>query len=107
MKKKPLLKLSTLFFLSKKRLCISPDESPGRWKLFAGYRHLGSLLLLLICSATVFAQNITVTGNVKDSKGETLIGVSVRIKGAGAGTATNVDGKYSIVVKDKQAVLIF
>ncbi|OCX54416.1 hypothetical protein BEL04_09215 [Mucilaginibacter sp. PPCGB 2223] len=66
-----------------------------------------SVLLIFLFSVTALAQNTTVTGAVKDAKGETLIGVSVRVKGAGAGTATNVDGKYSIIVKDKQATLIF
>lgn len=110
MRKKPLLKLSISPFLTKKRFCTSPNNSPGKFKPLAKFNYLalfGLLFLLLICSSGAFAQSITVTGAVKDSHGETLIGVSVRIKGGGAGTATNVDGKYRITVKDKDATLIF
>src|SRR5476651_2508777 len=110
MKKKPLLKLSIFPFITKKGLCTSPGNSPGKLRFFAKFNYVafsGLLFLLLICSSGAFAQSITVTGLVKDSHGETLIGVSVRVKGGGAGTATNVDGKYKITVKDKQTVLIF
>ncbi len=40
----------------------------------------------------------TVTGIVKDSKGEALIGVSVVLKGTTTGTITGLDGDYSIEV---------
>ena len=41
--------------------------------------------------------NATVRGSVKDATGESLIGVSVTVKGKeGVGTITDVDGNYSI-----------
>ena len=40
----------------------------------------------------------TVTGIVRDSKGEALIGVSVVLKGTTTGTITGLDGDYSIEV---------
>jgi TonB-linked SusC/RagA family outer membrane protein len=110
MKKKPLLKLSMFSFITQKGLCTSPGDSPGKLRFFAkfNYAALSALLfLLLICSSGAFAQSIAVTGMVKDSHNETLIGVSVRIKGGGAGTATDVNGKYKITVKSKDDVLIF
>src|SRR5689334_4962488 len=43
---------------------------------------------------------ITVTGQVKDDKGEGLPGVSVLLKGTTTGTATDAQGKYSLRVPD-------
>ncbi|PDP42712.1 SusC/RagA family TonB-linked outer membrane protein [Tannerella forsythia] len=45
---------------------------------------------------SVFAQQITVRGNVKDVKGEPLIGVSVLISGTSLGTITDVDGNFTL-----------
>ena len=46
-------------------------------------------------------------GSVKDATGESLIGVSVTVKGKeGVGTITDVDGNYSIVCS-AQDVLVF
>lgn len=45
---------------------------------------------------SVFAQQITVRGNVKDAKGEPLIGVSVQISGTSLGTITDVDGNFTL-----------
>jgi len=57
------------------------------------------LLLVIILSATLslFAQR-TVDGTVTDSKtGETLIGVTIQIKGTTSGTISDVSGKYHLV----------
>ena len=54
--------------------------------------------LLLFISANVFAQQqVTVTGNVKDEKGEPIIGANVIVKGTGTGSVSNVDGDFSLV----------
>ena len=45
---------------------------------------------------TAVAQSNKVTGVVKDANGEPLIGATVMVKGTNRGTATDVDGKYSI-----------
>ncbi|HEY0175050.1 MAG TPA: TonB-dependent receptor [Pedobacter sp.] len=57
-----------------------------------------TLLLLVIICATSFAQGTgKISGMVTDKKtGETLIGVTVKLKGSTKGMATDVDGKYSI-----------
>lgn len=51
---------------------------------------------LWIISLTLFAQNITVKGSVKDSKGEPLIGVTILIKGTTTGTVTDADGNFTL-----------
>ena len=61
--------------------------------------------LLHLCS---FAQTTnTVTGTVKDEKGETLPGVSVKVKDGAGATQTDLEGKFSIRVPDAKARLQF
>ena len=50
---------------------------------------------------------IVVSGTVTDNKGETIPGVNVSVKGTTIGQVTDSDGKYSISVQDKNAVLEF
>lgn len=55
------------------------------------------ILLLLITGVTVNAADpLRVKGVVTDSRGETLIGVSVVVKNGSSGTVTNIDGQYTI-----------
>ncbi|KQM78114.1 hypothetical protein ASE74_15515 [Pedobacter sp. Leaf216] len=54
-----------------------------------------TFLFLLSSCFSAFAQT-TVTGVVKDNKGITLPGVSVRVKGTTVGAVTDNDGKFSI-----------
>jgi len=54
----------------------------------------------------VFAQNKTITGTVTDQKGETLIGVSIAVKGATTGTVSDLDGKYSLSVANTAKTLV-
>ena len=58
-----------------------------------------TLLLASITSQSVQAQNTTgsISGTVVDSEsGETLIGVNVVLEGTLKGTATDIDGKYTL-----------
>lgn len=43
-------------------------------------------------------EKVTLSGVVKDEKGETLPGVTVMIKGTTLGGTTDIDGKYSLTV---------
>jgi TonB-dependent receptor len=53
--------------------------------------------LLAFISVITFAQTGKISGKVSDKKtGETLIGVSVKVKGTTKGMSTDVDGKYSL-----------
>ncbi|MBN7817179.1 SusC/RagA family TonB-linked outer membrane protein [Algoriphagus pacificus] len=71
------------------------------------YKSLGALLMLLfLSSAAAFAQK-TVTGTVLDEYDVGLPGVSVLVKGTTTGTATDIDGKFSLNVPNDQAVLVF
>ncbi|NDV78735.1 TonB-dependent receptor [Dysgonomonas sp. 511] len=64
-------------------------------------------LAMFLLTSLVYAQNITITGNVKDDDGEPLIGATVVVKGnAQRGTITDVDGNYSIQASPN-ATLVF
>jgi hypothetical protein len=52
------------------------------------------------------AQNRVVSGVVTDASGETVIGASVTVKGTKLGTATDLDGKYSLSVPDENKTLV-
>lgn len=65
------------------------------------------LLLMALCFCTVQAQVLKVTGQVKDQVGEPLIGVNVIEKGTTNGTVTDINGQYSVFVKNANAVLSF
>ncbi len=45
-------------------------------------------------SLNLLAQNLTVSGTVKDAAGELLIGVTVQVQGTSIGTVTDVDGRF-------------
>lgn len=71
-----------------------------------------NLLLLvgwmLMSSMFIHVSAQTVTGKVTDaSEGGSLPGVSVIIKGTSTGTATDVDGNYSLSVPGPETVLVF
>ena len=53
-------------------------------------------------------QQYTVTGTVKDAATvETMPGVNIQVKGTMLGTITGPDGKYSLSVPSKDAILVF
>lgn len=55
-----------------------------------------------------FGQQLTVKGKVTSAdNGETLPGVTVRIKGAAGGAVTGPDGRYSVTASQGDAVLVF
>ena len=53
-------------------------------------------------------QKLTVSGTVTDSQtGEALPGVNIVVKGATLGANTDINGKYSITIPDRDAILVF
>ncbi len=75
-------------------------------KLFSMKKHL-ALLFMLLVSCYTFAQNgIRVTGKVTESStGEPVIGASVVVKGTQNGTATGIDGDFTLQNVPSNAVL--
>lgn len=63
--------------------------------------------LLCVCSAaTTFAQNVTVSGVVKDDMGEPVIGAGVLVKGTTSGTITDIEGHFSFRADDLNGTLV-
>lgn len=58
---------------------------------------LFTFLLFVFISISLPAQ---ITGRVTDAAGEGLAGVSIKVKGAGTGTTTDVEGNYRLAVSD-------
>ena len=65
-----------------------------------------SLLVALSATGTGLAQNLTVSGVVKDATGEPVISAGVMLQGTTQGTVTDFDGNYSISVP-ADGVLVF
>ena len=64
------------------------------------------ILMGLFVSLSAFAQKTTITGQVKDSSNEGVIGASVVEKGTTNGTMTDIDGKFSLSVSPKAILTI-
>ena len=68
-------------------------------------KSIGAFLLLLL-SLAIQAQQVNVTGTVKDSLDVPLIGVTVVQKGTTNGMMTDMNGGFSLTVPD-QSTLVF
>lgn len=68
---------------------------------------LATLMILTLFIGSAYAQTRKISGTVKDSKGETLPGVSVKLKGTANGTVTDAKGTYTISVPYNNAILVF
>lgn len=56
------------------------------------------LMFGLLITSSAWAQSQVVSGTVKDTNGEALIGVSVTVKGTFVGTTTDVNGRFQLKV---------
>ncbi len=65
------------------------------------------LVTCLFCTILANGQELKVSGKVTDEKGESIPGVSIKIKGIAGGTQTNTDGNYTITVPSAQSILVY
>ncbi len=63
-------------------------------------------VLIIMISVTAFSQQMTVTGRVKDDKGEALFGATLQIKKKGTGTITDIDGRFSIAASTGDIITV-
>ncbi|MDR3062327.1 MAG: SusC/RagA family TonB-linked outer membrane protein, partial [Dysgonamonadaceae bacterium] len=64
-------------------------------------------LAFFFFSASMVAQSYEVSGKVSDPTGESLIGVSIVIKGTTNGVTTDANGTYRISVPSPNTILVF
>jgi len=69
------------------------------------YKFIGFCFAVL-CSIATYGQ-ITIKGTVKDKEALPIPGANVAVKGTGTAVSTDFDGKYSIVIPNKNAQLQF
>lgn len=74
---------------------------------------MSARLIVLICCLSVFRLSFgqqgewTVAGQVLDEDQLPMTGVSVVLKGTTIGTVTDIDGNFSLKLKEKKGVLVF
>lgn len=67
---------------------------------------LFAIVAILLFTGQLLAQK-SITGTVKDDKGNPIPNVSVTVKGTSTGTVTKLDGTYSLTVPESAKTLVF
>ncbi len=62
-------------------------------------------ILLFLFSSVAYAQSTTVSGNISDASGETLVGATVIEKGTTNGTVSDYNGNFELNVSAADATL--
>ena len=63
-------------------------------------------IIFILLSICLFAQDITISGTIKDEKKRPMPGANVMVKGTAIGTTTDDAGKYSINVPKESKTLV-
>ena len=71
------------------------------------YKVLDNNLIVIAPSAELKRQGIPITGTITDAFGDPLPGVNVVVKGTSIGVVTDLNGRYSITVPNRDAILQF
>ncbi|AEE53694.1 SusC/RagA family TonB-linked outer membrane protein [Haliscomenobacter hydrossis] len=64
------------------------------------------VLTLLLSCQIAFAQSRQISGKITDTKGESLIGASIAVKGTTTGTVTDADGEFTLAVTNEAVLVI-
>jgi TonB-dependent starch-binding outer membrane protein SusC len=71
------------------------------------YRTLSvSVMLMMLTSLALQAQQRVVTGTIKDAAGTPMPGVSILLKGTSTGTAADANGNFSIQASDTDVLVL-
>ncbi len=65
-----------------------------------------SIFAVLATAAMVVAQNRQVSGTVKDSAGQPVVGAAVVVEGSNVGTTTNVNGTFTIEAASNASLIV-
>lgn len=78
-------------------LTLLSNSKPKKIAMRKNFRFFTLLILANIFSIIAFAQNTTISGNIKNSgTGDDVPAVSVTVKGSGSGTYTNDKGNFTL-----------
>ncbi|RYY62937.1 MAG: SusC/RagA family TonB-linked outer membrane protein [Chitinophagaceae bacterium] len=69
-------------------------------------RKIASLAMFMLLSAYAFAQSRTITGQVKDSKGDPVPFANITVKGTTTGTSADINGAFKIDIKDGESLIV-
>ncbi len=69
-------------------------------------KKLSLILTLVFCACGFAMAQRTISGVVKDPKGEPMVGASVVVKGTTTGGLSDIDGKYSLTVPKDATTLV-
>lgn len=69
-------------------------------------KNLFAVLLSFACIGISTAQNVSLTGTVRDNKGETIIGANIMIKNSTVGTITDLDGDFMLDAPSDATLII-
>ena len=76
-------------------------------KIFMNMRKIYTMLMIFfVFGISSFAQKISIEGTVKTSKGETLPGSTVMIKGTTTGATTDVNGKFTLAAQPNDVLVV-
>ncbi|WP_316739148.1 TonB-dependent receptor [Pedobacter aquatilis] len=64
-------------------------------------------ILLMLFVSSALAQTLTISGKVTDENGDSLPGVSIKLKGSGVGIVSSDDGRFSINNITQKSTLTF
>ncbi len=92
--------MSTCYFISRYNVLTKRSNSISKWLLFLFF------VFTILFSSTLLAQDRTVSGIVRGENGESLPGANVLVKDTDKGTATGIDGNFSLSVPAGKNVLV-
>lgn len=75
-------------------------------KVFLGKKGVFVILIVIVSTIVVFAQQQTVSGTVVDSSNQPIIGANVMIKGTATGTVTDMNGRFSLNVPPGSTLVV-
>jgi TonB-linked SusC/RagA family outer membrane protein len=66
-----------------------------------------SLMPLETAASKKVDDRVTIKGKVIDEQGKPIPGATVKLKGTNEGTATDMNGEYTLIIKDEPGTLVF
>lgn len=83
------------------------EKASKRWFIAKLNFSLLLVTVVLLSQTNLYAQQKTITGKVTSNNGESLIGVTVKLKETNIGVSTDTDGRYSISLPTGKGILEF